>query len=895
MRKSHKFLLTSMLFLLCSGLVFGQTTGKIAGKVVDAETGEPLPGANVQVEGTAKGAATNMDGEFYIINVPPGSYSVKAQYIGYDAMRLENLRVSINRTTNVTFKLTPAVIEGKTVVVEAEKVALKKDQTSSVRNVSAEQMDILPVESVNSVVNLQAGVVAGHFRGGRFNEVTYMIDGMQVTESFGNSGRSVSVEADAVEEVEVIKGTFNAEYGRAMSGIVNAVTKEGGKEFHGSVSGNLANYLTPNKDIFIGLEDTDITRRQDYKFQLSGPVISDRLTFFTNVRYQDNKGEHNGVRLFNITDQSFFNTPNEDLWYSEKTGDSSYVPMNWNKSLSMQGKLAARLSSNLKITGMYILNDGESQGYSHFWKYNPDGRTTSHNTSHLFALNINHMLSPSLFYEAKASLTDDYTGNYYAEEVTQENYIPSWFDSDGAGPGFSTGGISRGHTVRTVKNLNGKFDLTWQVHQNHSLKTGVDYLSTDIDQQGASVRNRYAGTALEYTVYDPVIMPDSTVHSDIYNKKPFEFAWYLQDKMEFDEMVINFGVRYDYFDPATTYPSNRRNPVNLIELDDPATKSVPLDAEPKYQLSPRLGLSYQLGKAALLHFSYGHFFQRPPYYSFYQNNSWLIRPQNFATRQGNPQLNAQKTVQYEIGLWQQLMTGMGLEVSLYYRDIYELLSMAVMRTYNDQIYGLYTNLDYGNAKGLELTLDFDYKNVFTNINYTLAYTRGNADNPTTTFNRAGNNMDPIPRLIPMSWDQRHTLNASVAYRTDVYGLSFTGRYGSGQPYTLSPLPETHLSAIQLYPNNAWKPTVYGIDFYGYYNVPLAGGMNLKFEMYIYNLLDRLNEYGVHGRTGRAYKNIVLEQERANHRSDFNEYEDRYQNPAQYGAPRLVKFGVGVEF
>ncbi len=887
------FLIIAILLASGASSLYAQS-GKISGKVLDADSGEPLPGANVMIIGTNYGAAASPDGDYYIINIPPGTYDVKAQFIGYEAMTFKGVKVSVNRTSDVSFRLKPSVIEGKEVVVEASKVSQKKDQTSSIRNIGSETMDILPVESVGSAVSLQAGVVNGHFRGGRFNEVNYMIDGMQVTNAYSSSGQSISVEADAVEEVEVIKGTFNAEYGRAMSGIVNAVTKSGGNQFHGSGSALLGNYLTTHDDIFIGLKPGEITRRQDYKFQLSGPLLKDKLSFFVDFRHQDNKGEHNGIRLFLPDDQSFFNTADSTQWWSQRSGDSSYVPMNWWTSSNLTSKLTWQATRDLKIQGLYIYNDGKGQGYSHYFKYKPDGRSTGYGTSHMFALTVNHMLSQSLFYEAKLKYTDSWNASYLFENPEDPRYIHDKYD-DGTGPGFAFGGQDRNHNTRNTYELQGKVDLTWQVNKNHSIKTGVDYIQTDLDVRNMRVRNWYElYDRANIDKYRPVVLGDSSQSSDIYRKKPIDFAAYIQDKMEFDEMVINFGLRYDYFNPETVYPSDRRNPVNLIQGEG-VPQSHPVPADPKSQLSPRLGLSYQLGKAALLRFSYGHFFQRPPYQNFYQNNSLLVSTSNFGTQQGNPQLRAQKTVQYEIGLWQELMKDMGIEVSLFYRDIYDLLSMEVIYTYNAQIYGLYTNLDYGNAKGLEVTYDWAYNHFYMNANYTLQYTRGNADNPTTTFSRIGGNMDPIPRLIPMSWDQRHTFNASVGYTTDVWSVSATGRYGSGTPYTLSPLPESMLSGVLLYPNNAKKPPTYSIDIYSYYKVPLGGGMQMKFELYIYNLLDTLNEYGVYGRTGRAYTNIILDSERENHRSDFNTIEDRFRNPAMFGAPRMVKFGVGFYF
>ncbi|HPG38868.1 MAG TPA: TonB-dependent receptor [bacterium] len=885
---------TVMLLLVIAGVTFAQTTGKITGKVFDAETGEPLIGANVLLESTRMGAAASADGEFFIINVPPGEYTVRCNYIGYESIRMQSVRVSVNRTTNLDFRLNPTVVEGEVVTVEAQRIAVKKDQTSSVRNVSSEQIDILPVENINDVVNMQAGVVQGHFRGGRSGEVSHLIDGQQVTNALSGEGRSVNLETEAIEEVEVIKGTFNAEYGRAMSGVVNAITKEGSNSFHGSVSGSFANYLTSNTDIFVGLKDSELDRNEDYKMQISGPVIKDYLSFIVNYRYQDNKGHLNGYKLFDKNNYSFFNDPDPMNWYSEKTGDSSYVPMNRDIYRTLTTTLASRLTKNIKLKLLYNLNDNQSKNYSHYYKYNPDGRPTNYSKSQYYALSINHMLASSLFYELKMSYLDNYYGNYMYEDPLDSRYVHPRFSSS-TGPGFSTGGDSKDHYESFTKDLNVKFDINWQINKNHSIKTGVDYLQHDLESIYHSIQNKWHNTEWEAFYFDPVVYPDSSLYSDIYHKKPLDFSAYIQDKMEFDEMVINIGVRYDYVDPNTQYPSNLRNPVNLIRYDDPSRMSTKLDAEPKAQISPRLGMSYQLGEAALLHFSYGHFFQSPPFSNFYQNNSWIINPTNFATQQGNPQLRPQRTVQYEIGLWQQLMKGMGLEVSLFYRDIYDLLSMAVITTYNAEIYGRYTNKDYGNAKGLEITYDFATGDYYANVNYTLQYTRGNADNALTTFDRAGQNQDPIPRLIPMSWDQRHTLNVTLGYHKNNMGATLTGYYNSNSPYTWAPLPSSQLYYVNLYQNNDWKPNRYNLDLYGYYDLTVMKNIKMRFSLNVYNLLDNLNENWVYSRTGRAYTNVVLESERNNHHSDFNTYEDTYQDPSAYSAPRLIKFGVGFMF
>ena len=82
---------------------------------------------------------------------------------------------------------------------------------------------------------------------------------------------------------------------------------------------------------------------------------------------------------------------------------------------------------------------------------------------------------------------------------------------------------------------------------------------------------------------------------------------------------------------------------------------------------------------------------------------------------------------------------------------------------------------------------------------------------------------------------------------------------------------------------------------GYYNLPVYKDYKINFRLAIYNLFDRLNENSVNGGTGRAYTAVIKETDLAGHRSDFNDYEDRIQNPSMFAAPRMVKLSMGVNF
>ena len=890
-----------IILLLLLGLTWSQTTGKITGRVTSSDTGLPLAGANIIIDGTHMGTAADGDGSFIIINVPPGTYTVMVHVIGYESQKITDVIVSVNRSFRLDVSLKSTHLEGQMVVVKAERIAQKRDQTSTVKNVSSDQIEVLPVESLNQVVEMQAGVVAGHFRGGRNTEVTYLIDGIQVDEIYDGTGRAVDVEAEAVQDLEVITGTFNAEYGNAMSGVVNAITKDGGNEFHGNVSIGLGNFITDHSDIFIGLKMEEFNRNQDYKFQLSGPVIQDKVFYFLNYRYQDNLNHLNGIQRYTATDSSDFrNYP----WYSEHSGDNDFRSMNGSENMSLMTKLSFFIFESIRFSLLYTLNDDEWNDYSHEFKYNPTNKNASYRESNFFSLNINHMISNSLFYEFKLSYLDNYSGWYLYEDPQDDRYVHDRYLSS-YGPGFNTGGQQaefnrynefqgKGHSRRNTEDYGAKWDLTWQINNTHNLKTGIDYTQHILDNRWYLIQNAYAGTELENLLYEPTLKSDTTQFADVYKVEPFEWSVFLQDKMEFDEMVINLGLRYDYFDPNTVYPTEWRNPGNQLQGTGFIMSDYPA-AEVKEQVSPRFGLAYQLGNAAVLHFSYGHFFQVPQMQAMFQNHSYHISDDDYITTLGNPQLKPQKTVSYEVGLWQELTAGLGLEVALFYRDVYDLLSTTVITTFNNTKYGLYTNKDYSNARGLEVKVDFLRGPLSAYVNYTLQYARGNADNAEQTLDRDGNDLDPVNRLIAMSWDQRHTLNATVGYNTGASGFSLTGYYNSGTPYTFTPLEESRLARINLYPNNDYMIPGYYIDFSGYYQVPITDWVSARFTLSIYNLFDQLNESWVNGQTGRAYSAILEEADYLEHQSDFNTILDTVQDPSSYRDPRQVKLSMSLTF
>ena len=232
----RKFLSTTVLILLFAMTTLAQT-GKISGTIVDRETNQPLIGANVLVVGTSLGAATDVNGTFNIFNVPPGVYSLKASYLGYQDVVVENVNVASNLTTQKDFQLPTKSVETQTVVIVSERPLIQKSATNAVRIVSAEDLETLPVRGINAVIGLQAGVVqqggATYIRGSRADETGYMVEGASVKNIIGSSGGNlINLIQDAVAEIQVQAGGTSAEFGNGNAGVVTQEFKTGTDQYH---------------------------------------------------------------------------------------------------------------------------------------------------------------------------------------------------------------------------------------------------------------------------------------------------------------------------------------------------------------------------------------------------------------------------------------------------------------------------------------------------------------------------------------------------------------------------------------------------------------------------------------------------------------------------------------
>jgi hypothetical protein len=254
--------------------------GTIRGKITDQKNGEGLPGVNVVVKGTARGAATGVDGNFQISQLNPGDYQLDISFLGYKQVQRTGVKVSAGGVTEINIQMEETLLAlGQEIVVIGEKPLFSLDETTTRRAITSAEIQNAVVENVTDVVANQVGVVESdneiHIRGGRSYENAFLLDGVSVQDPLSGTGFGLRLSTEAIEEIEVLTGGFNAEFGQAMSGIVNVSTKEGGEDYHGTISYKRDHFGNHDPGTFIIGTFSDASRFSFHtdvaEFSINGP------------------------------------------------------------------------------------------------------------------------------------------------------------------------------------------------------------------------------------------------------------------------------------------------------------------------------------------------------------------------------------------------------------------------------------------------------------------------------------------------------------------------------------------------------------------------------------------------------------------------------------------------
>ena len=845
MRKTFHFVLLIVLFTLQYDFVFAGETGKIAGRVTSKGNGESLIGANVVIisrweSGVEKkiselrGASTDKEGDYFILNIPPGIYSARASYIGFKQEVITQIRVDVDKTTTVDFALVAETFQSDEVVVTAYSIKTVEADITATKQVYniADVQSMAGVASITDILQMQADVIDDHFRGGRIGQSTYLLNGAGINNPLSNQ-RAFSPIVTGMQQVEVYTSGFSAEYGNAQSGVVNMIGKEGGEswESRGELSTSLPYYKTFELSSDNGGSVYNVSNLPFYNILNGDPkawfendpsigkplftVPSSILGAYAPRNLQDSlaiarfnqiawlqairkvglqyKNQYDyrldfsvggpvskGVKMFMAARQNIVNpivpTTNPDV-ERQVMGNVTYEP-------GQDDKFKFDL-----IYADQAINylDGGWQD----WLFNPTTSVSqlSQTTRH-FGVGWKHIFNASTVMDLKVNLLNVLTDedieivkdDQYAEAYTK---LLQW--PDYVGPSQHT--TAKLQSTRGWQKLN-TYDfsgsLMEQFNKNNLLKAGfqMTYYDLNVDKEQS-------------------ITSAATVQKVKFNNFPFEGAVYLQDKMEFDGFIANLGLRYDFYDMNTDYFSDiyspLRNPQRSGSLDyynrDKAAKG---HTSIYTKLQPRIGISFPLSETTVFHLNYGTFTQRPSFTQIYYNQVSTYNDIQFL---GNPNLKPENSRAYDIGLVNAFPFGIKLEVSAFYKDVSNLVEISNYEDEKTQKYKTYTNREYADIKGFVINIDkaegaFRY---YVKYNYQAAKGKNSNDlvSPVTYSEIQQNIKLPDPEDVYLDYDRTHNAIMNVSYKTDskdgfnigdIYPLenmsvSVTYRFSTGRPYT----------------------------------------------------------------------------------------------------------------
>ncbi|MCC6399005.1 MAG: carboxypeptidase regulatory-like domain-containing protein, partial [Bacteroidetes bacterium] len=411
-----RVLLAGITSLYFATVCFAGTTGKISGKIRDAATGEPLAGATVTLVGTRMGGAADPEGDYFIINIPPGRYTARASMVGYGSRSAMDVIVHVDRTTVLNFDIHQAAINEQEVQVVAERPVIQKDLTASVSALSARELELSPQLSMQDIIKQQRGVLLGyankgkegffftntpsdalHIRGGRENETSFTLNGMVITDPmWGGSDMIQTSSGNFVGEFNTLAGTFNAEYGNAMSGVINVVSQEGPDDHY---TGRISVYT----DRF-GIDKYDNNTKQG-DFSVGGPVplTGGKLTFAVSGERRLSDGYIYGARYPNWTDSRGRDV---DSITGLPSGDPEKLSMDRLDYLSGSGTITWHPLEMVKLSGFFAYTTLKRDNYNHYFKYYREGNPYHDSREKLFALTLTHAWNASTYYDVSFGYQD---------------------------------------------------------------------------------------------------------------------------------------------------------------------------------------------------------------------------------------------------------------------------------------------------------------------------------------------------------------------------------------------------------------------------------------------------------------------------------------------------------
>ncbi len=743
-------------------------SGKLTGKVVDAKTGEPIAGATVRIDNTQLGAAVGLDGTYFILNVPPETYSVTVTSVGYTKTTIRGVVINSDLTTFQDFKVEPATVGLPEVVVEAQKKLIDITQTSGRSIMTSTQIATLPAANMKEILATSPSTYNGYVRGGKRFETSYVVDGIDLSDktsegantgnslftnylavnlSFRQDNNLVDVGSDALQEVSV-NTTSSLKYSPATAGVVDMTLRQGSGTITGQATVKYASDLqAAGMNVYTGLLPDGTTAESKYLDEKASLIAAGNTA--KAARYTWTPSEY-----------WYGNKPTENVQFNLAGGitndlgfmvDAKYInsygmyPGDFNRSLNATATVDWAIQPTLKLTAIGILSD---QGYFLGW------RNSMYNENFKFylqgvpryalgtaagSLKLVNTLSDKTYYEVQASYTDSPDEVGFIQSGGQINPL-----------GVTTGDFLTFADPAQIKQYVSNIDLTKYFSvapQNETpsaasfpssapyklSRPGVYYENQDVQQfnirgdVNSQVNSHHllsAGVNIQLYNYHNLrrFSPSGYVDVEDYTVHPKQYGLYAQDRMDYSGVIVNVGMRVDGWDAGAKEIGNFFAPYTLVP-DSEIFGGVNSNGTPevihfnnmvanrtktvpvKWLFEPMIGISHPISDRASMYYSFSRTMQPLPFSALYG-----VSYSQFHTSLPNVSLVSQdpmKSTNYEMGLQYAVSNYLGINVSAYYRTISNYNQMSYGVVPRNGIASTYYVTFYGgnaDARGIELTL-----------------------------------------------------------------------------------------------------------------------------------------------------------------------------------------------
>jgi len=967
------------LLVLPAGQLAAQT-GDITGQVTDADTGEELIGVNVIIRGTAFGASTDLNGRFNISNIRPGSYDIEFSYVGFERQLYTGIRVEAGETVELNVRLREQVLtaEDEVVIIGARPI-FDIEQSSTSSRVGRDEIQAAPVRQIDEVVGQQAGVIRDptglYIRGGRASETGFIVDGVSAQDPLAGTGFGLDLGASAYAEVEVTTGGVGAEVGDVTSGVVTVRTQEGGQNYAGYFSHKRDNpgRMTATSSNFF----TDI-----YEFSLGGPVqlyqsvlpalginTPGTMTFFVaaqaNVTNEFFKNTADQVQT-SLIDNTFWSPRQDNRW-------SAMGKLTWRirPSMRFEASYQRSLTVNQNTRMLQIVGDDVQirPGYQFFYSLNLDNANTYAHDSKVAYVKWTHTLNPRMFYDIQVSrmftrLRADANGRHWRPTVVEGEFdgesivtpptVP--FNADDnfryvlPGPGLvNNGGLATLWHDHFAEEYTVRITTTnYFFNRNNRLNVGLEMKFNDY--QWIDIRRPWVGAPIqidEDTFTETLRLGSS---SDIWNVQPRRGALYVTDQIRYQGLIANLGLRLEYWFPGKYVDDLVDDP--LAPIADEIREAYYEDTYNffgnrfKMRLLPRISVSFPVRENQVLYFNYGHKTKLPHPSFVYAGLDPFYQDRSFLADLGNPNLDPEVDISYEIGLRNQLSSNDALNISAFWSDKYDFITSERLiiqdATGRDTERNFRVNGDFARVRGVEVSYIKRHRDWFMG-NMSVTYSR--AEGLSSTSNDALRNILAGDQFgfnveTPLAWDRPWDIKANTTFTYDrpnpLFGLAplnqmklyISGNFRSGMRYT--PFDFVEFQRNPITGERDWRPIyerdndpsqrfskvgpswwIFDLNFQKWFNI---GDTRVITFLEVTNLFNTNNPAIINPVTGQAYKSDYPESQeelialRADRSYDVpaNVRDPRYLdprdnnspsylNPANFLQQRHIVFGFAFNF